>query len=344
MTVNTREYQYIFSLNTQADIETAITLTSLDKQRSLRTFAPIVQEQPAVITDRNWFGKGDSHPSFRDVLQKQFVINAQERSATNLEALYAAAFVMGEDAASQPDTANPNEWEHIITWQDPRANKLVRFTSVGEEMGTEYKKLLSGAWLSSFTMTGNREDHVTLSFEGGGRKYATSTFVIPGLTAASFFKTLFGTVNLGLAAAPSISAQVLSWNLTVSQNPQPLWLMGNPAGEEDLITEVLVGDQTVSGEVVVKVSSAFRDHFLNDDLLEVIITCFSPDVIDVNKHKMEIKIPNVRVSGEAFSEEGQTVAYTLTFDEESVLKGSAVEQLVITFLTDIDNLALLVNA
>lgn len=342
--VNVREFEFVFSLNKQATIETSISQAALNKQRSIRTFAPITEDQPAIVSDVSWFGKGHSQATFRDVIQRMYAINSQERSATSLEALYAAAYVMGSVATSQPDTStNPNEYEHIITWQDPSINKEVLYTSIGEIMGAEYKKLLQGAWIDEFTMTGNRDDHVVLSFTGGGRRYVDGTFTAPGLTTASFFKTLFGTVLFGPANSPvAISSEVLSWTITVSQNPQLLWLMGNTAGDETLLSEVLIGDQHVTGSFVIKVNVTHRNRFLNQDAVELVINCISPDTIDNNKHSMEIRLHNLKIASEDFSEEGQTVAYTLNFDAGAVLKTGGDEHLTITFVSDIDSTELLV--
>jgi len=48
---------------------------------------------------------------------------------------------------------------------------------------------------------------------------------------------------------------------------------------------------------------------------------------------MTIKIPNLVIAEESFGEEGQTVSYTLTFSEESVLKSGSDEHLQIEILT-----------
>ena len=103
-TVHTREYEQIFSLYKQTDISTEILDANMDKQRSIRSFAPAVQEQ-VNITDRQWYGKGHSHPTFVDTIQKRITINGQERSATDLELLYAASYVMGNVLTTQPDSA-----------------------------------------------------------------------------------------------------------------------------------------------------------------------------------------------------------------------------------------------
>lgn len=345
-TVHSREYELIFSLNKQSDIETAITAANIQYQRSLRTFAPF-REEHQNVTDREWYGKGHSHPTFVDTLQKRYLIDSQDRSATNLELLQALALVMGNVVSIQPDSAtNPSHWRHTLTWQDLSTNKEVLYTSFIEKMGSEYSKLLSGAWLSSLTLTVNRDDHIVLGYEGGGRKYADIVKVSPGITAAVFFKTLFGTVSFGAADAPAdISAEVLSANLTISQNPDILHLMGNPSGDERLVSEVLIGDQTVSGSVVIKINATHRDRFLDEDTVELVLTLSSQDEIFTGqKHTCAITLHNFRIADEAFGEEGQTVSYTLNFGEDTVMKVGADEQLTVVMDTNIDNTELLVAA
>jgi Phage tail tube protein len=343
--VNSREFSFAFSLNKQTNMETAVANAALNKLRSLRTFSPIT-EVPANITDRQWYGKGHSHPTFVDKLTKQYTLAAQERSATSLEALYAAAYVMGDVASTQPDDyANPNEWQHVVKWQNPATTKEVRYTSVGEAMGAEYKKVLGGCWINSLTLTGNRADHVMLSYEGGGRHYADGSFDVPELTEASFFKTLHGSVRFGAADALSdISVEVLSWNLTISQNAQLFYLMGNPSGQKDLLSKVLIGDQTVSGSCVIFMNVNHRNRFLNDEVVELEINAVSPDVIDTNPHSLKVQIHNFKIATEAIGEEGQTVSYTLNFGDDTVMKIGSDEHLTLTFISDIDDSELLVAA
>ena len=337
-TVHTREFEWIFSLNKQADFRTPIADGQLNKQRSIRTFAPAREDRPAIVSDRQWFGKGHPFATFHDKIQKWYVIDSQERSATNLEALYGAYFVMGNNVVTQPDTAtNPNEYRHTLTWQDLSSNKTLIPTTIVEKMGSEFTKRLTGGWINSVTFSGNRDDHVTMSLDGGAREYEDDVITSPGISTASFFKTLYGTVSFGLADAPAlISAEVLSWTVTISQNIQPMWLMGNSAGEEELLAEVLIGDQTVSASVVIKVNTTHRDRFLNDQTIELQIVAKSPDTIDTNPHTMTIFLHNVKIADESWGEEGTTVSYTMNMSEDSVLKTTADEHLTVQIDTDIN--------
>jgi len=210
MTVHAREYEQIFSLNKQADIKTPVAVGQVNKQRSLRGFSPSTEQRPAIVSDRAWYGKGHSHPTFYDVVQRFYAIDAQERSATNLETLYAAAYVMGSVVTTQPDSAGaPDEYLYTITWQDLSVNKEVLYTTMYEKMGAEWTKRLSGVYLNSFTLTGARDDHVVLSFDGAARKREDAVITSPGISSAVFFKTLCGQVKLGDADNPlDITAKV----------------------------------------------------------------------------------------------------------------------------------------
>ena len=228
---HSREYEFIFSLNKQADISTAIADGNCNKQRSIRDFNPATQDHPAIVSDQAWYGKGHGHATFYDVIQKRYVLPASARSATSLESLFAAAFVMGNVQTVQPDSAgDPNLYRHVVTWQDPSVNKEVLYTTYFEKMGTEYVERLSGAWLDSFTLTAERDDHIVISYGGGAKKSETDLLDSPGITATSFLKTLHGAVSFGAAdAMAAISAEVLGWTLTVNQNPDIFHLMGNAA-------------------------------------------------------------------------------------------------------------------
>ena len=348
-----RQYEFIFALERQADIETGIDVAMLNKQRSIRTFAPAMEDQPAVISDMEWYGKGHPHATFRDVIQKMYTLPAQDRSATSLEALYALAYVMGNVVSTVPNTALPDEHRHVITWQDQSINKQVLYTSMLEKMGNEYHKRITGAWINEVTLTGDRADHVVMSFTGGAGRYVTvpisgaGSIPSPGISPAAFFKTLYGRVRLGAASVPpipDISAQVLSWNITVMQNATPYFLMGNAPGDESLVSLTVIGDQTVSGSVVIFVDEDQRNFYLDQDTIQIDLVCRSPDLTGPggSQHEMVLSLPTLKFSTEAFGEDEETTTYTMTFDEQSVLKGNTTEHFQATFLSDIDTSELLV--
>ena len=335
---HSRTWELAFSLNRQSDIRTGVANALINKERSVRTFAPI-KEVKQRISDRQWYGKGHSFPTFSDQITRYYELGTVERSATLVETLYAVAMVMGGLQSSQSGA----EWTHAVSWQSLATNKEVVYTSLIEKVGAEYQKKLTGAYIESVTITGDRADHVKLSMTGAGRQYVDNAAAMPGITTSPFLKTLYGLVSFGAAGAPAdISVEVLSFNLTISQNPQRFFLMGNSAGEEMLLSKVLIGDQTVSGQVTIFINATHRNRFLNQDDCELRIICKSPTMIAVSPHMMTIQLPHFVISEEAFSEEGQTIAYQMNFNEESVLKPGVAEQCVVTFVTDIPATELLV--
>lgn len=342
--VHSDTYSFAYSLNKQADMATGLADGALNKNRSMRNFGPITKE-PVHITDRNWFGKGHGWSTFADRVTELYRIPAQERSATALETLYAAAFVMGKDTAG--GSSGPSGYTHSIEFQDPTTNTEVLYTSVGEAMGSEFKNKLTGAWINSFTLTGNRADHVVISFEGQGRKLETSTFTVPALTATAFYKTLYGTVSFGATGGPTdISAQVLSWNFTANQNAQPMFLMGNSAGDEMRLSKCLIGKQSANASAVVFVSSTFRNFFLNEQYVALTLVLKSPDVVAVGgaQHSCTITIPKMLIASEAFGLEGSTVAYTLNFTEDYLIYDGVNPTVKLDFVTNIGTTELLVEA
>ena len=350
-TINTRAWQLAFSLNRQSVLGTAIADGQLNKMRPTRNFVPIIEEIPAKISDSEWYGKGHTWATFADRVQTRLKINSQERSATSLELLYAAAMVMGNVVSVQPGSgSSANEWRHTVTFQDVITQKYVIPTTMMQKMGTEFQEKIPGCWINSFTIRGVMEDHVQLAFEGGARgPRVASVAAFPAMSTASFYKTLYGRAYAGpvLGGAPAeISASVLSFELTATQNAQPIPLMGNPAGEEMLTTEVLIGKQAVSGNIVVKVDNAMRGWFTNQNQIAFKLALISPDVIDNSKHQCWIDIPVVILDQESMGEQGSTTTYTLNIDPNGVLKigNGATDPFKMTFITNISNTELLVNA
>lgn len=342
--VNARDYQLAFSLNKQSAIGVAVAENKITKVRPIRGFAPATME-PTNVTDRQWYGKGHGFPTFVDRISKLYRLPAQERSATALELIWALAYVMGSDTITQPNSSLAY-WSHALKFVSTTTQKEPYFTTIVEAMGAEFKKQLSGVWISSVTLTGNRADHVVLGFEGGGRLIQDSTMSMPVISNSAFFKTLFGTVAFGdVGAAADISAEVLSWTLTLNQNAQPMFLMGNSSGTEDLLSKVLIGDQSIAGNCVIMVSNAHRDRFLNQTECTMQLVLKSPDQIGTTgvKHTCTIDIPHCKIVGEAFGLEGTTVSYTLNFGEEGVLKSGADNPIDITVLSDVGDTELLVT-
>lgn len=333
-----RSYKRAFSHNRQSDLDTSIIDAQINKMRSIRNFAPATKTG-VRISDLTWTAKGHTFPTFSDEVQEDFTFPSEDHSATDVELLYAAYFCMGQLSSSQPNTgATPDMWRHVITWQPVLTNKLVRSTTVIEQLGTEYTKKLTGAWVNSFTITGDRADHVVLNWDGGAAHYDDDVFTFPSLTEASFFKTLFGTVSFGDSGSlGDISAEVLSFNFTFNQNAFPMHLMGNDTGQEKEVSEVLIGDQTCEGAITMKINAEHRNRFLNQTLCGIRLILESPDTVNSVRKTATIDIPNVQIGSESWGEEGPTVAWTMNFGTTDVLKIGSDETVTITIDSDIDN-------
>jgi len=340
--VHTRTWYFAFSLNKQSDIFTALADGNIDRLRPVRTFAPVTMDKDS-ISDKEWFGKGHPFATFYDVVTKRFVIPSREMSATELDILFAAAFVMGKVVTTG---AGP-EYTHVITFEDLTTLTEVRYTSFFEKMGSIYQKKVSGGWINSFRLHGKMDDHLLISWEGGAREYEDSVAAVPSVSTATFFKTLFGTLSFGPFSALSsgICGKVLDWQVDVSQAAEPKYHLCNPTGEENLLSKVLRGKLSAKAEVKIEIDAVVRENFLAQDLCALQIICKSEDIITggTNQHTLTIDIPACKISEEAFSEDGETVAYTMTMDDDSILKSGSMEPITLTLLTGISGTDILVN-
>jgi hypothetical protein len=342
--VNTREFEWAFSLNKQSDILTAITVSQINKMLPQRGFQPFMLEHPNSVSDRQWYGKGRSFPTFRDIVTKDLVIPSREFSMTQLSALFAPAFVMGKLSSNNTTGA---VWTHTLTFQDPLTTPSVLFTTLIEKAGGEYQNKLSGAYLSQFAIKANRTDHVTMTWQGKARAQASDATSLPALsTGQSFFKLLQSTFKFGASGGSSgISAEVLEFNMTVSQNPQEFWLPGAASGQENLLAKVLIGDQTVQGDITIFMDSTLRNLFLNQTECELIVYLYGDQIASTGYYQtITITIPHFKLSSENISDLNSTAALKLTFDQNSVLKNAASEFMSWAVQTDVTSAELLVAA
>jgi len=274
--VHTRTYSFAFSLNKQSDILTAVADAAINKMRPVRTFAPMSMNKKS-ISDKDWFGKGHPFATFYDVVTKHYVLPSREMSATNLDILYASAFVMGKIAT----TGGP-QYRHEITFEDLSTLTECRYTSVLEKMGSIYEKKASGVWINSFRLHGKMDDHLLISWEGGARQYEASVAALPAsVTSATFFKTLFGTLSFGPFSnmTADICAKVLDWQVDITQAAEPKYSLCSATGEEGLLSKVLRGKLSAKAEIKIEIDAAVRENFLDQDLCALQITAKSEDII-----------------------------------------------------------------
>lgn len=163
---------------------------------------------------------------------------------------------------------------------------------------------------------------------------ATNSYALPALSAnASFFKTIKGAFTFGASAAPIyVSTKILSWNLTVTQNPSKWWLPGNPAGQEDLLTKNKVGKQGASGSVTFLLEDAVEKALFEANTECEFNIVLQGELIGAGPyyHTVWITIPHFKIPSEAFGNEQDQVTYTLPFSDQTILKVSGSDYISMT--------------
>lgn len=334
-----------FSLFKQSAIGTPVDTGDINRMLPYRTFAPSVQEFPDAISDKDWYGKGHSFATFWDPITKQVMMASREFSLSNLSALFAPAMVMGNVATTNPNTGQMSVYAHKFTFQDPTVSEECIYTTMIEKMGGVYQRIISGAVIEQFTFNGIRTDHVTVAWQGFARKMAADATSMPAMIAQSFFKTIKGTFKFGDSgqALTNVSTKVVSWNLTVTQNPSKWWMPGSAAGEEDLLQKAKIGKQGASGQIVILLEdSTQKDLFEAKTECALEITLQGDQIGSTGMYyQVLIEIPHLKIPSETFAEEQDQVTYTIPFTEESILKDASDDYLAITVQTDEDDAELL---
>lgn len=349
MPLSSKSLRHAFSLNKQTDAETAVSDGAITYQRGSLGFAPFSMQHEAVVSDQDHYGKAN-FGTFREVLHKSYVLGQQERPASDLDCLFALAFVMGGHAAAQGDpVGEPNTWQHTLTWKDLGTNPEVDYTSFLEQMGNAsnpgHKFKFVGVWISEATISGEFGDFVTLSFSGGARELATSSATMPSATStAALLKINLAQMSFGNSGSLSnIDKRWVSLSLTFSQNPAMKLRSGAPSGEEELICRTDRGNQRLTGSITLELEdTAFRQKFLAATEVGLTLRLQSAVQTDSANHYVEIQIPKIQIASEAFGEEDLQATYTITLDETSIIDGPSAEPVTVIVSTDIDNTEVLV--
>ena len=113
-----------------------------------------------------------------------------------------------------------------------------------------------------------------------------------------------------------------------------------------LLSKVLIGDQLVNGQFMIFMDAASRTKFLAQTECGLEINCISPDDVGdgVTPQSLKIEIPHFQIANEAIGQDGQSVSYTLTYSQDSVLKIGSDPTLRLTFVSDIGLTELLQSA
>ncbi len=344
--LHSREFESCFSLHKQSAIGTALAGAAIDKKLPYRGFGPPVVEFPTAISDDKWYGRGHNFPTFWDPVQKLVRIPQRQYSMTNLAAMFAAGFVMGAVSTTQPNSGGYGAvYDHKFTFQDAESNMEVNYTSLIEAAGAAWQKLISGVVLEQFTIQGGPNDHVTIQWQGFGRTQADDITVLPALaTGTSFFNFRRSTFAFGASGATAdVSAAVTGFTFTGNQNPAQRRNAGAAAGEEKLISKVIVGQQRVTGSITLdQIDSVTRDLFLNNTECALSIVLIG-DAIPATPyyHQVTIAIPHFKVPTEAFGEDADLTTLQIPFNEATVLKSGSDDYASVTVRTNIDGTEIL---
>ena len=328
-------FDWAYAHRKQVDIFTPVTAALLDKKLPYRSFSPARMEK-VWSSDRAFFGKGDEFARNVRKLQET-ILFAREFEATAESLSWALSFLLGSVSTSGP---TGSIYEHILTFVDPSTQKETLYTSILEKAGSEYEKLVSGVVVADLTLTAVGTEHLILALNCSARQQATSAQALPSVTVSPFFRSNFATFTFGAKGSEvSISNEVISWALNLSQNPEYRWHPGQTSGEESFFRYALIGTQAVSGNIRFFIDNARRNLFLDDTECGLTITCTA--VSDFNQ-KLKIEIPKFIIQSEDISQDGQTTGLQLNFTEDTVMKDAGVDGSPIRITLENEIAALLV--
>ena len=340
--LHTREFESAFAFYKQSAIGTALAGANIDYKLPYRGFSPTKGEFPAAISDDDWYGRGTNFPTFWDPTQFLVRIPPREYSMTNVSAMFALAFVMGAVSSTQPNSASYGTvYDHEFTFQDTESNMDCNYTTIMEKAGDAWQDRISGVVLEQCTVSGNQGDHVLLQWQGFGRTRTSSSYPLPALTTGtSFFNFRRCTLSFGASgAAADVSDKMTAFTFTLNQNPNIRRNAGASAGEETLISRVVVGKQRISGSFTLdQLDSDLRDLFLDNNNCELTIVCYG-DVISSTPyyHQLTISIPSFYIPDQPFGEDGDLTTITIALNEETVIKATGEDYCSLTVRTNIDD-------
>lgn len=310
-------FDWAFGHLVQSDILTPLSGGSLTKSLPYAEFSPALA-QKEFRTDAAYFGKGHPYATY-SVPVTEIQSFGRTFDATSEALSWALSLLMGDVVTSGPAGAI---YTHDITFVNPITQQECLYTSIIEKAGNEYQNLLSGVWLDSVSLTANKTDLIRLALTARARRRTANATSMPSTTPSTFFQTNYATFTFGARGAPvSVSESVQGWTLNLAQNPDVRYAAGQTSGEEKFVRYALIGRQTISGSISLFISATHRDLFLNDEICELTITC--KGISDVN-HKLIINIPKFKIQSEGIAQDGETTVATFNFNEDTVLKDSAV--------------------
>jgi hypothetical protein len=320
MPIASKAYRYAFTTNKQSDIKTKIADAKLIHSLPMEGFAPTTIEFPNAVSDRDRYGKGHDFATWYDRITRLWRIPSRGYSLSPLSALYIPLMVMGKVTSS---TLIAGAYSHKIEFENKATAQECIYTTLIEEGGASFKRYILGAVLNSFSLELGTKDHVKITTEGQARDVATCVLAMPDLDSEPcFFKTLAGTFTFGVSGAEqNISTSVIGGQIQVTQNPEPFWVPGELSADIGKPTYFFRGQQGVTGNLRVLIDSTLLALFVNGTECGLTITLGGSTIgATIYKYQVKIEIPHLIIASGEQSEEGQMVALTLAFNEQTVLK------------------------
>ena len=138
---------------------------------------------------------------------------------------------------------------------------------------------------------------------------------------------------------------MLGGQFQVTQNPEPFWVPGESSGNVGKPTYFFRGQQGVTGNLRVLIDNTLLNLFINGTECALTITLIGSQIgITAYNYQVKIEIPHLLIASGEQSEEGQMVALTLAFNEQTVLKKSTDPVVAFTVQTNLIGTDLLATA
>lgn len=330
-----------WSLNHQSAVGSEVLDANIQYMRPVKEMRAWTINKLSV-SDQGHFGKGHEFATSSQALRQSYELASANRFATDLDVLMAARFVMGAVASSQPDAiGSPNTYEHAITFQavttnEPAYASFIEYMHDGADPGWEYK--YSDACITEFSLSGQNDDNVNLAWQAIALTRADETASVPSaVSTASVFKSQRAALSFGAeGAAATISAKLLTWNLTVRNQAGIKWRAGQASGIASG-SRIDIGERQVTFTAQLELDDTERILFENHSECVLTLTLSSDDQVDSADKTIVISIPHLVLTDESFGQEEFTITWNMTMNESGLLLQGGDEPLTITISTDIDD-------
>ena len=289
-------------------------------------------------SDLDRLGKGHEFATELDELARD-LRRSTSFDASSLTAAWVCAFGMGKVATTQPNPGgNPTAFQHVFTFADPAVSKHAPTTTVYEEFTADLQRRLVSLACNDFSLSGGARDPVqlTANWIGAGSTSDGALTPLPALAAQAFLFGRDADVLFGPQGAPvSIKDRVLDWSLSVTQNLDMRYHPGS--GEFAGLVFHGLRQPSVSLRLFAKEADDILTLFKGSASKELQFTVEGAVIGAAVKHKLEIRLPAVRITALDDALEGNNYVWTLTIGPEGIFKGATLtEPLQITVVNEDD--------